>query len=302
MKSFKYFRKRILVATHDGPFHADDVFAVATIKIWAEQNGKRIKVIRTRDKEKLAKADFVVDVGGEYDPERNRFDHHQNGAPVRDNGIPYAAVGLVWKHYGEKICGNKEVADRVEKSLILSIDAKDTGTATMPSEKYPDLFDHLTSDVIFNFSPTWQESQSITFPQFKKALHFAKEILKREIKKAEAKVEGNKITRKVIEEQNFPDILVLENSVSHAEEVSKEKNIKFIVVKDSNNWVVKSARDNPNNFVDRAKMPESWWGLRDEELEDVSGIKDAFFCIKGGWFGKAKTLEAAMEMAKKSLQ
>lgn len=35
------------------------------------------EVVRTRDPELLAECDVVVDVGGEYDPERHRYDHHQ---------------------------------------------------------------------------------------------------------------------------------------------------------------------------------------------------------------------------------
>lgn len=35
------------------------------------------EVVRTRDPERLAECDVVVDVGGEYDPERHRYDHHQ---------------------------------------------------------------------------------------------------------------------------------------------------------------------------------------------------------------------------------
>lgn len=37
--------------------------------------------MRTRDPEKLASCDIVVDVGGEYDPQRHRYDHHQRWVP-----------------------------------------------------------------------------------------------------------------------------------------------------------------------------------------------------------------------------
>lgn len=35
------------------------------------------EIIRTRDPAELAKCDIVVDVGGEYDPKKHRYDHHQ---------------------------------------------------------------------------------------------------------------------------------------------------------------------------------------------------------------------------------
>ena len=48
--------------------------------------------------------DYVLDVGGEYNPKENKFDHHQEGwNEKRGNGIPYATTGLIWKEYGKKI-------------------------------------------------------------------------------------------------------------------------------------------------------------------------------------------------------
>lgn len=35
------------------------------------------EIIRTRDTTQLAECDIVVDVGGEFDPKRHRYDHHQ---------------------------------------------------------------------------------------------------------------------------------------------------------------------------------------------------------------------------------
>jgi len=34
-------------------------------------------VCRTRDSGELAKCDIVVDVGGVYNPQNHRYDHHQ---------------------------------------------------------------------------------------------------------------------------------------------------------------------------------------------------------------------------------
>jgi len=38
---------------------------------------KNAEIVRTRDQAKLDECDIVVDVGGEFNPEKNRFDHHQ---------------------------------------------------------------------------------------------------------------------------------------------------------------------------------------------------------------------------------
>src|SRR5437764_1161911 len=96
----------VTIVAHNGNFHADDVFAVATVLLVLERSDFPAwrqaipKIIRTRDPKTIEKADFVVDVGGVYDAENNRFDHHQaGGAGTRANGIPYASFGLVWKKF-----------------------------------------------------------------------------------------------------------------------------------------------------------------------------------------------------------
>ncbi len=61
----------LLVATHSGPFHADDVMAVALIRTFLDAEAH---ISRSRDPEKWAAADIVVDVGGIYDPAEGRFD------------------------------------------------------------------------------------------------------------------------------------------------------------------------------------------------------------------------------------
>ena len=50
-------------ATHSGGFHADDVFALAVLRIVHPD----LEIVRTRDPEVLAAADYRVDVGGRDD-------------------------------------------------------------------------------------------------------------------------------------------------------------------------------------------------------------------------------------------
>ncbi len=53
---------------------------------------------------------------------------------------------------------------------------------------------------------------------------------------------------------------------------------------------------------DRGTFPQSWRGVRDENLAEVSGIKDASFCTNGGWLAGAKSKEGAIELAKRALE
>lgn len=49
------------------------------------------EIVRTRDPEQLAACDVVVDVGGEYDPRRHRYDHHQRWVP--EDPCPLCVAG-----------------------------------------------------------------------------------------------------------------------------------------------------------------------------------------------------------------
>jgi uncharacterized UPF0160 family protein len=63
------------VGTHDGSFHADEVTACGLLLLFGLVD--REKIVRSREPELLAKCEYVCDVGGVYDPEIKRFDHHQ---------------------------------------------------------------------------------------------------------------------------------------------------------------------------------------------------------------------------------
>ena len=107
--------KTIKIVTHNGSFHADDLFACAFLKLLYP----KAEIIRTRDEEVIKTGNIVLDVGGIYNPEKNLFDHHQRGgAGIRPNSIPYASLGLIWKHFGDKLCdGNKVVWERIERKI-----------------------------------------------------------------------------------------------------------------------------------------------------------------------------------------
>lgn len=108
--------------THNGSFHADEVFAVAILQ---KLKGAALQITRTRHPQLLAEAvadssKWVVDVGLVHQPEQNNFDHHQD--PTMKS-----AAGLVWEHFGKQLCGNDaDVALLVQESLIDLVDQTDT--------------------------------------------------------------------------------------------------------------------------------------------------------------------------------
>ena len=64
-----------LIGTHSDSFHSDEVLATSLL-LRTKEFSKSI-IVRTRDQEILDKLDIQCDVGGVFDPAKNRFDHHQ---------------------------------------------------------------------------------------------------------------------------------------------------------------------------------------------------------------------------------
>lgn len=86
------------IGTHSGRFHADEALACALLRMTPEYADAQIT--RTRDPSILAEMDVVVDVGGEYDAKRNRFDHHQptfHDTFSTQHSTRLSSAGLIYK-------------------------------------------------------------------------------------------------------------------------------------------------------------------------------------------------------------
>jgi uncharacterized UPF0160 family protein len=282
------------VVTHNGRCHADDVFATATLQL---KFGEGIEVVRTRDEGAIAEADIVYDVGHTYSPADRRFDHHQPDAPApRENGVPYAAFGLVWKEFGEEICGDAEVARRVDEKLVQSIDAVDNGFATF--DVRPGMPEPFSVDsAIGALRPTWLEDETRHDAAFFEAVTLARRTLERVIDHESARVKGNALAREAYEKAEDRRLLVLDGPYPHGAVTDAHPEILFSVSPDvfAGRWNLKTVQD--ESFVSRKLLPEAWAGLRDGDLERATGVSGAVFCHRGRWFCAVKTKEAALALA-----
>ncbi len=296
-------KNKVTIVTHNAGFHTDDIFAVATLLILLGENVE-ISIVRSRDKSVIESGDYVVDVGGIHDPSINRFDHHQEGgAGSRENGIPYAAFGLVWKTYGEKLCGNISVANRVDEVLVQPIDGPDNGVQIVDT-KISGLMPLDIQLFTYIFSPTWKEDVSKMDDIFSSLVSQAKILVNRVIKFSQDEIDGEKEVEKIYENSNDKRLIVLDNSKYPWEKVlCKFSEPLYVVYRNPNNqtWSVKSIRDNPIDFKSRKKLPESWAGKRDEELEKVTGVEGAVFCHNARFMAVNKTKEGILKMAEIAL-
>ncbi|MBX4189071.1 MYG1 family protein [Candidatus Parcubacteria bacterium] len=285
------------IATHNGMFHTDDIFAVATLlNIYPDA-----EVIRTRDAEKIKAADVVVDVGFEYDPIKERFDHHQpGGAGMRPNGIAYASFGLVWKEYGERLAG-VEGKTLIEEKLVMPIDAPDNGIAT-----YTPIFEgvrpYTIHDFFYSFIGDYAGGEEYLYKTFIECVKVAKGLLEREIKKAQERVESMKVVREIYDNSPNKAIIVLEKALPWEAVLTPIFDTRFVVYpRREGNWGAKAVPALVNGFERKVYFPESWAGKMDEELKDVSGVEGAVFCHRGKFLAVANSKEAAIELAEKAL-
>ncbi len=298
-------RKLIKLVTHNGSFHADDVFAAATLIIMLEKKGQNFEIIRTRDPEIIQKGDYVFDVGGIYDEAKNRFDHHQTGgAGKRENGIEYSSFGLVWKKFGAEISGSKEIADLTERKLVIPVDANDNAI-DLYKNNFSNILPYTLQDVLAIFSPTSLEAMGKD-GQFLKALGWAKEILTREIKKTKDQIEITKIIHEFYRQTADKRLIIINQpKVSRFEIWDALQNFLeplFVVYGDNLDWSVVAIRKDNNSFGNRKDFPANWGGVYREDLQKITGVSDAIFCHRGLFMAVAKSKEGAVALAQKALE
>ncbi|MBX4195351.1 MYG1 family protein [Candidatus Parcubacteria bacterium] len=285
------------IATHSGMFHADDVFAVATLLLmYPDAN-----VVRTRDEEKIRSAEIAVDVGGEYDPAKMLFDHHQQGgAGVRGNAIPYASFGLVWKQFGEQLAG-PEAKQLIEEKLVMPIDAHDNGVSI-----YTPMFDRIKpytiTDFFYSFMSYEEEGEEYLMEVFLKNVGIAKELLKREIDKSRDKIDGMEKVRKIVDAAADKRIIILDEVLPWEQILSLTPESIFVVYpRREGNWGAKGVPLNSIGFERRKLFPENWAGKTGGELAEITGVSDAVFVHRGRFMAVAKSKEGALELAKIAL-
>ncbi len=301
--------KKILV-THNGTFHADDLFACATISIFLENKGESFEIVRTRNKDVIETGDYVFDVGGVYDPEKNRFDHHQvGGAGKRDNGIEYASFGLVWKHLGMELCSNNiKTWKKIDSKLVAPIDAVDNGIDAF-EPKFEDIMQYNGEQNFLIFSPTWQEDESKIDDIFRSVVLDVVRVLKREIEVTKADILGVELIegfyssaadkKIIISSISFPRYLYQETLSNFLEP------IYFIYPSNhSDTWKVEAISKSPNTLESRKLFPSRWRECFDDNLKlaEITGVPDSLFCHRSGFLLTVKSKEGAIKLAQLALE
>lgn len=341
----------VTVGTHNGHFHADEALAVHMLRTHIPRY-HNATLIRTRDPAVLATCDTVVDVGGEYDADRNRYDHHQRGftQTFPDKETKLSSAGLVFMHFGKEMIANKRgvagersesdssVVDLIYKkiygSFIEAIDANDNGISAYDPEgiqtaglqkRFSDGGFTLGA-MVGRLNPKWNdptpsdpvEAQAQEDARFLAASQRIGEEFDRSLDFfISSWLPARALVEKAFTERTQYDgqgrIMVLngqscpwkDHLYSLEEENPEAGKVIYVVYPEKPTpdakWRVQTVPASSDSFESRQSLPTEWRGVRDEELDKVSGIPGCVFVHAAGFIGGNKTFEGALALAQKAL-
>jgi len=285
----------VKTSTHDGRFHADEIFALAVLNLFYPD----LEIVRSRDESVYKNADIIVDVGHVYDPDNHIFDHHQrNFSLKRESGIPYASFGLVWKQYGELLCGSPETSEYIDSAIVQAIDADDNGIDIYET-KIDGIGFHTLSDIIESFVPRYVDNDKVQ-KGFDRALNFATSYMKSQIKLA---IELFEVAlpniRNAIEVAEDPRILIFKKfDKTWLNFISRESEDALFVIFPTHRktWAIRCIPKKGKKF-EYCKLLPAEWGGRQKDFAEISDVQDALYCHNGCFLAEADSLEEADNIA-----
>lgn len=274
--------------THSGKFHADDVFSAALLLYLNPE----INIFRGNK----VPDDFegvVFDIG------RGQYDHHQKDSRIRENGVPYAAFGLLWEALGEDILG-EELAEKFDQSFVQPLDNNDN-----TGEK------NELASLIGNFNPGW-DSPGNNDQAFFQAVSVAGMILENKFERYRGNERADKRIEEVLKEHELAissgkksveesKILILPEFVPCQKRLS-ETEIAFVIFPSNRGGYCIQPQKKEYSLNYKCSFPAEWLGLENEELVRETGLSSAEFCHKGGFLMTTGTLDDAVKACEISLE
>lgn len=270
--------------THGGKFHADDVFSSALLLYLNPE----IQIIRGNQ----VPEDYdgiVFDIG------RGAYDHHQKDSRVRENGIPYAAFGLLWEELGQEILG-EELAEKFDEAFVQPLDQNDN-----TGEK------NELASLIGSFNPAW-DAKGNHDEAFFQAVSMAGMILEsrferfRGNERADRKIEELLEMHEDLTEAGNGDerILILPEFIPCQKRLS-ETEIAFVIFPSNRGGYCIQPQKKEFSMNYKCAFPEEWLGLEGEALQNATGLAGAGFCHKGGFLMTTENQEDAVKACEISL-
>lgn len=265
--------------THSGKFHADDVFSSALLLYLNPE------ITITRGNKVPDDFDGIV-----FDIGRGRYDHHQKDSRIRENGISYAAFGLLWEDLGCEILGD-ELAEKFDEAFVQPLDNNDN-----TGEK------NELASLIGSFNPSWDENNG-TDEAFFRAVSVAGMILENKFARYLGNERADKRIEEVLETRDQTGdsrILVLPEFIPCQKRLS-ETEVAFVIFPSNRGGYCIQPQKKEYSLNYKCSFPSEWLGLENEELQKETGLSSATFCHKGGFLMSVGDLSDAIRACQISL-
>lgn len=297
--------KHILVGTHDGVWHADELIAIALLQEYLRcfyDDMYSVDIVRTRDEEILNKCSFVFDVGGKDSIGEKQIclDHHgEVEMKSYDNGILYATCGKV-----AELLLQDWAVPKINNLGLYAVQSRDNGQKTageINCRELPNPFTFVTKTNVL-----WNDEETNRDSRFKKTLKMVRTILRYVLDEIKAMKAGDSLVKEEIEKLNIREkILVLPTFVKGWQKMvckanERKNNIKLVIYPAITEGY--SIESPPSKKGDKEmRMPENWWGKEKAELAKITGLKSARFCHRNGFMSGFNDLEEAKKAARLAL-
>ncbi len=274
--------------THGGKFHADDVFGTALLQLLRPD----IQVRRSF----RVPADFaglVYDIGG------GPFDHHQKGAPVRPDGVPYAAFGLLWHAYGEILLQRflppmpteqrRREALRFDEKFVQPLDLDDnTGCGCE------------LAALIGDFNPAWDED-SEPDSAFWRAVAFADTVLRNRLHSIAGFCRAKALVEQALQQMQ-DGVVILPRFAPWKSVLSPSEAVFCVYPSQRGGWCAQGVPIEDGGGQLKCPFPPQWAGLEDEALQRTSGIGGLTFCHNNRFLIAATTRQDALAACRAAVQ
>lgn len=227
---------------------------------------------------------IVFDIG------RGKYDHHQKDSRIRENGIPYAAFGLLWEDLGCEILGD-ELAEKFDEAFVQPLDNNDN-----TGEK------NELASLIGSFNPSWDENGG-TDEAFFRAVSVAGMILENKFARYLGNERADKRIEEVLETRDQTGdsrILVLPEFIPCQKRLS-ETEVAFVIFPSNRGGYCIQPQKKEYSLNYKCSFPSEWLGLENEELQKETGLSSATFCHKGGFLMSVGDLSDAIRACQISL-
>lgn len=273
-------------ATHNGPFHADDVAAFALLRVFVDANAT---VVRTRHPERIAAAAVVFDVGSVWDPAAGRFDHHQASYVG-----PLSSAGMVLEHLRDTGRIDGEVFEELRTSVIAYVDDIDNG-------RRPPRLDVPCLGRIIDFC----NRGCTTFDEFDAAYLRAVGIVETLLRGVAVGVAEDRVARRLLDAEMQASAAEGRKVLIFGESI-RWKAVYFALGGETHpsdtvlmpsaegSWHVLAIPPRECSFDQKSPLPLEWAGLSGDALVAVVGVPGARFCHKNRFIAVFETREAAV--------